>query len=219
MNKLFPQIKFVYGDLKDVKHLKRLNGDLRSLEREILSYAPSNFNSSKLKRIRIRVFKFSRKEDCGEMYLEAGRKKYVCLNSSIINTRYYKSLQYILHGIAHSFCHLESGVVEESFCEFVSYSILKKHLEKRGKRFSRRVIRGIIKSSPSEYRVLYKAAGCFDKKCKDYMVKLNVRAKNRKVSKKYQRKIFHKFLKLNKLQSMIVSEYYMPELEKGFRKL
>jgi len=218
MNLVFPQIKIKSKDVEDIERVKQLKHDLIELKKNILSYAPSNFDSGKLNRLRIRIFKFSRKEDCNEFFIINGNRKYVCLNTSLLNRRYYDSLLYTLHGIAHSFCHLKDDVAEEAFCEFVSYSILKKFIKNKGKRFSRRVIRSIMNNSPKDYNIFYRAAKKLEKKRDGTMLKLNSNAKNRKISKKKEKRIFYKLVKLKKVGEDDFPEE-IPELEKGFREI
>jgi hypothetical protein len=215
---LFPQIKIKSKDVDDIQRVRRLKRDLKKLKENILSYAPSNFNYGKLSRLRIRIFKFSRKEDCNEFFVIVGNKKYVCLNASLLNRRYYDSLLYTLHGISHSFCHLKDEIAEEAFCEFVAYSLLKQIINPIGKKFSRRIIRGIMRQSPKEYNTYYRAARKLEKKNKGIMLMLNVKAKNRKISKKKERRIFYRLVKLRKVGKDDSSDE-IPELERGFRKI
>jgi len=214
---VFPQIKIKSKDVDDLNRVKRLKKDLKTLKNDILSYAPSNFNSGKLNRLRIRIFKFSRIEGCNEFFIIDGNKKYVCLNSSLLNRRYYTAVLHVLHGIAHSYCHLKDDIAEEAFCEYVSYSILKEFLENKGKKFCRKIIRGVMKSSPKNYNKYYRAARKLDKKNKGIMLKMNSQSKNRKITKKEQRKLFYKLTKLSQLDDDSSSD--VPELEKGFRKV
>jgi len=218
VNSVFPQIKIKSKDVENIERVKQLRYDLRKLKENILSYVPSNFNSGKLSRIRIRIFKFSKKEGCNEFFIIDRNKKYLCLNSSLLNKRYYDALLHTLHGISHSFCHLKNEIAEEAFCEFVSYSIMKKFIEDKGKKSSRRIIHSLMNNSPKEYNIFYRAARKLEKKKKGIMLKLNVKAKNRKISKKKQKRIFYKLVKLRKFgENDFIDE--IPELEKGFRKI
>jgi hypothetical protein len=214
---IFPQIKIRSRDLIDLSRVKRLKKDLRMLRSKILSYTPSDYNSHKLNRLRFRIFKFSRKEGCNEFFIIDWNRKYVCLNSSILNRRYYSALLHLLHGIAHSFCHLKDEIAEEAFCEYVSYSILKEFLKHKGKRFRRKIFREIMKKSPKNYNKYYRAARKLEKKKKGTMLRMNIQAKNRKISKKEQKKLFYKLTRLTQFEDDDSS--YIPELELGFKKI
>ena len=218
MNQIFPQIKIRTKDVSNIANARKLRSDLSKLGSDILTYAPSNFDAKKLDRTRIRIFKFPRNENCGEMFILTGRKRYVCINSSLINRKYYKSLEYALHGIAHSFCHLDDGAADEAFCEFVAYSIFTRFLNKKGMKRSKRITRKVMKDSTSEYNQYFIAAKKLEKTETGIMMKLNTQAKNRKISKIDQRKMFYKLLKFKKIKEDDCSND-IPELEKGFSKL
>jgi len=213
----FPQIKIKSKDVIDLSRVKQLRKDLRTLKGGILSYSPSDFNSGKLNRLRFRIFKFSGKERCNEFFTIDWNKKYVCLNSCMLNRRYHAALLHTLHGIAHSFCHLKDEIGEEAFCEYVSYSILKEFLEKKGKRFRRKIIRGIMKKSPKNYNKYYRAARKLEKKNEGVMLKMNNLSKNRKISKKKQRKLFYKLTRVSQIEDYDSGD--IPEFERGFRKV
>lgn len=213
---IFPQIKIKTKDISDIRRVKRIKRDLRRLKGPILFHAPSNFGNANLERIRIRIFRFPRKEECNEFFTIDGNKKYVCLNSTLFNKKHYESLLYILHGIAHSFCYLGDEMVEEAFCEFVSYSILERLLENKGRLFSKRIIRNAMFNSPHKYNTFYMAAKKLDGKKRGIMLELNSKAKNKKISKRRQRRIFYRLMKRRKLGQDDFSEE-IPELEKGFR--
>jgi len=212
----FPQIKIKSKNVDNIERVRQLKYDLRNLGEDILSYSPSDFNSAKLSRLRIRIFKFSRREGCNEFFTIKGNKRYVCLNASLLNRKYYSSVLYTLHGIAHSFCHFKNEIAEEVFCEFVSYSILKTFTNKRGKRFSKRIIHGIMRSSSKDYNDFYRVARKLERRKKGMMMKLNAEAKNRKISKKKQKRIFYRLVKFKKLEEFPDE---IPELERGFRKI
>ena len=216
---VFPQIKIKSKDVDDLNRVKRLKKDLKTLKNDILSYAPSNFNLGKLNRLRIRIFKFSRKEVYNEFFIIDGNKKYVCLNSTLFNRRYYAALLHTLHGIAHSFCYLKDEIAEEAFCEYVSYSILKEFLKNKGKKFRRKIIRETMEESPNDYNKYYRAARKLEKKSEGIMLKMNSQSKNRKISKKEQRKLFYKLTKVSEIEDLDSSESDIPELEKWFRKV
>jgi len=213
----FPQIKIKSKDVIDLSRVKILKKDLRLLKNDILLYSPSDFNSGKLDRLQIRIFKFQRKERCNEFFIIDRNRKYVCLNGSWLNKRYYSALLYVLHGIAHSFCHLKDEIAEEAFCEYVSYSILKEFLRNKGKRFSRKTIRGIMRRSPKDYNKYYRAARKLEKKNKGIMLKMNTQSKNRKISKKEQNKLFYKLTRMYQIEDDDFTD--MPELERGFKSI
>jgi len=213
---VFPQIKIKSKDVVDLNRVKRLKKDLRTLKNDILYYAPPDFNSGKINRLRIRIFKFSRKERCNEFFTIDGNKKYVCINSSLLNKRYHAALLYTLHGISHSFSHFKDEIAEEAFCEYVCYSILKEFLKNKGKKFRRRTIRYLMKRSPKEYNKYYRAARKLDEKNEGIMLRMNNQSKNRKISKKKQRKIFYKLTKLSRIEDDPLDT---PELEARFRKV
>lgn len=213
----FPQIKFKSRHVKDVRRVRRLKSELQKVKKNILFYTPSNFSPAKLNRIRIRIFKFSRKEKCNEFFVVKGNKKYVCLNASLLNNRYYTALEYLLHGIVHSFCYLGEEVASEAFCEFVSYSLVKELVRKKNKKFSRQIIRSIMRKSKKEYNKYYRAARKLEKKKEGIMMGLNQQAKNRRISRKKQKRIFHKYIGRIDIENDYSCE--IPELEKGFRKV
>lgn len=211
----FPQIKIKNANLERSKKLKQ---DLLDMKELILKNSPSDFNINKLNRIRIRIFKFQKGENCNEYFLKYMNKKYVCLNSSLLERRYYASLQHILHGIAHSFCHLRDDIGEEVFCEVISYSILNEFLKSKGKKFSRRIIKSIMKVSPKHYNSLFRVGRKLEEREEKILLKLNSKAKNRKISKKKEKELFRKLLKSKKqLKEEFIEN--IPELERRFRRI
>jgi hypothetical protein len=217
MNDGFPQIKIKSKDIIDENRVKRLRKDLKKVKKDVLSYTSSNYNSDKLNRLRFRIFKFSKKETCNEFFTIDGNKKYVCLNSSLINRSYYAALFYTLHGIAHSFCYLKDEIAEEAFCEYVSYSIMKDFLKPKGKKFRQRIVRGVMRKSPKNYNKYYRAARKLEKKRPGIMLKINNESRTRKFSKKDQKKLFYKLTKVRGVEDEDLN--YLPELERGFRKI
>ena len=216
MVNVFPQIKIKSKDVIDLSRVKKLRADLKLLKNDILSYAPSDYNSGKLNRLRFRIFKFSRKERCNEFFIIDRNRKYVCLNSCMLNRRYHAALLHTLHGITHSFSHLKDEIGEEAFCEYVSYSILKEFLKDK-KGFRRKIIREIMKKSPKNYNKYYRAARKLEKKNEGTMLKMNSQSKNRKISKKKQRKLFYKLTRVSQIEDYDSGN--IPELERGFRKV
>lgn len=212
---MFPQIKFKDCEPQLVKNLKN---DLSKLRESILEYSPSDFNKRKLDKIRIRVFKFPRNETCNEFFVVVGNKKYVCVNSSLLKRRYFAGLQHTLHGIVHHFSHFRNDIGDEVFCEFVSYSVLEEFLKKKGERFKRRIVRSAMKASPKDYNSYYRVGRKLDEKEENLLLRLNSKAKNRKISKRKEKKIFLRLLKTKIYQYDYVVKK-LPELEKGFRKV
>lgn len=217
----FPQIKVMSKDIKDIDRVRRLRRDLRSLKNEILLYAPSNFDADKLSRLRLRIFRLPSSEDCGELFLFTGNRRYICLNSYLVNGgSYYRSMQYLLHGIAHSFCYLQDEIAGELFCEYVSYNILQRLLERRGKKFSRMVMKWLINGNEAnkEYTDYYKAAKKLERRKPGVMMRFNTWAKNRKMFRKKQRRMLYKLLKVSRYDAHVDAENF-PEMERGFRKI
>lgn len=212
---MFPEIKFKDCEPQLVRNLKN---DLSKLRESILEYSPSDFNKGKLDRIRIRVFEFPRNESCNEFFVVVGNKKYVCVNSNLLKRRYFAGLQHTLHGIVHHFSHFRNDIGDEVFCEFVSYSVLEEFIKKKGEKFKRRIIRSTMKASPKDYNSYYRVGRKLDEREEDLLLKLNSKAKNRKISKKKEKKIFSKLLKM-KINNYGEVIKKLPELEKGFRKI
>ena len=211
----FPQISIKNTDIKRAKKLK---SDLSILKKSILNFTPRNYSQRRFNTIRIRIFPFSRKENCDEFYIMQKNKKYLCLNSSLLSRRYYSALQYALHGIAHSFCFLKHDISEEVFCEYVSYSILTEFLKNKGEKFKRRIIKSTMKVSSKEYNNYYRAARKLEKKKKEFLKKLNSRAKSRKLSKKKEKRVFSRLLKMRRIDDNDPTDNSI-ELERGFRKI
>lgn len=211
----YPEIKIKDVDVTRPKQLKK---DLLSLKEPLLDFTPKNYNTQRLNTVRIRVFPFPRKESCNEYFFTKKNKKYICLDARLMSRNYYAALQYALHGIAHSFCFLKNDISEEVFCEFVSYSILREFLKKKGERFSRRIIKSVMNASPREYNVYFRTGRKLDEKKKRILLKLNSKAKNKKLSKKKEKLVFSRLLKLKKINEED-SFNNAPELEKGFKKV
>ncbi len=202
----------------DIVLVRKLKNDLKSVKNTLLRHAPSNFSSKKLKNLRIRIFRFPKSEDCNEYFFTYGKRKYVCLNSCLLSRRYYSGFQHLLHGISHAFCHLKDDIGEEIFAEYVSYSVLIEHLRSKGKRLTRRIIKSIMKTSTKEYNTFFRIARRLNEKESNYILKLNSKAKNRKISKRKQTLMFSKYSK-SRIRASKETELNIPELEKGFRKI
>ena len=202
----------------DINRANRLKTDLSLLKETIHNFVPKNYSTKRLNTLRIRIFPFPRKENCNEFYILQKNKKYLCLNSYLLSRRYYSALQYILHGIAHSFCFLRHDISEEVFCEYVSYTILNEFLKDKGEKFRRRIIRSIMKISGRDYNNYYRAARKLDKRNKDFLKKLNSKAKNKKLSKRKEKRVFSRLLKMRRIDDNDLADNSI-ELEKGFRKL
>ena len=211
----FPQISIKDTDKT---RAKRLKNDLFLLKSSITEFMPRNYSKDRLDTIRIRIFPFSRRENCDEFYLIQNNKKYICLNSCLVSRRYYSALQYILHGIAHSFCFLKHDISEELFCEYVSYSILNEFLKGKGMKFKRRIMKSVMKVSTKEYNNLFRAARKLEKKNKGFLKKLNSKAKSRKLSKRKEKQVFSRLLKMRRIDEKD-DNFKMLELEKGFKKI
>ena len=212
---IYSQIKIKDVEITRPKQLKK---DLLELKNPLLRFIPKNYNPRRLNTLRIRIFPFPLNENCNEYFSKKKNRKYVCLNARLLSRNYYASLQYVLHGIAHSFCFLKHDISEEVFCEFISYSILREFLKKKGEKFSRRIIKNVMNASPRQYNVYYRAGRKLDEKEKNILLKLNSRAKNRKLSKKREKLVFSRLLKLKKINENDKFDV-VPELEKGFRKV
>jgi hypothetical protein len=211
----FPQMSIKNTDIERAEKLKK---DLSILKNSILDFTPRNFSSRRFDTIRIRIFPFPRKENCDEFYIKKGNKKYLCLNSCLLSRRYYSALQYTIHGIAHSFCFLRHDISEEVFCEYVSYSILKEFLKNKGEKFKRRIIKSVMKVSTKEYNNYFRAARKLEKKNKESLKKLNSEAKSRKLSKRKEKRVFSRLLKMRRIDDNDLVDNSI-ELEKGFRKI
>jgi len=211
----FPQMSIKNTD---INRANRLKTDLSLLKETIHNFVPKNYSTKRLNTLRIRIFPFPRKENCNEFYILQKNKKYLCLNSYLLSRRYYSALQYILHGIAHSFCFLRHDISEEVFCEYVSYTILNEFLKDKGEKFRRRIIRSIMKISGRDYNNYYRAARKLDKRNKDFLKKLNSKAKNKKLSKRKEKRVFSRLLKMRRIDDNDLADNSI-ELEKGFRKL
>ena len=150
-------------------------------------------------------------------YVIQKNKKYLCLNSCLLSRRYYSALQYILHGMAHSFCFLRHDISEEVFCEYVAYSVLNEFLKEKGEKFKRRIIKSVMKVSTKEYNNLFRAARKLEKRKKGFLKKLNSRAKSRKLSKRKEKLVFSRLLKMRRIDEK--DAFRTLELEKGFKKV
>jgi len=210
---IYPQIKVKDANITKSRHLKQ---DLLNLRESILAFIPKNYDPKRLDNIRIRIFPFPRNENCNEYFFRKNNRKYICLDAHLLSRNYYTSLQYILHGIAHTFCFLKHDISEEVFCEYVSYSILNEFLREKGEKFNRRIIKSMMNASPREYNIYFRAGRKLDKKEKNILLKLNSKAKNRKLSKKKEKQVFSRLLKLKKINEND-SFYDIPELERGFK--
>ena len=74
-----------------------------------------------------------------------------------------------------------------------------------------------MKKSPKNYNKYYRAARKLEKRCEGTMLRMNNQSKNRKISKKEQRKLFYKLTRLSQIDDDDSSD--IPELERGFRKV
>jgi len=202
----------------DIKRARKLKSDLSLLKKSIINFAPRNYSPKRLNTIRIRIFTFHKKENCDEFYIVKKNKKYLCLNSCLLSRRYYSALQYALHGIAHSFCFLKHDISEEVFCEYISYSILNEFLKEKGEKFKRRIIKSVMKVSPKDYNNYYRSARKLEKKKNGFLKKLNSKAKSRKLSKRKEKMVFSRLLKMRRIDDNDSIDNSI-DLEKGFRRI
>ncbi len=202
----------------DIQRARQLKNDLNSLENKILEFSPKNITKRKLRRLKFRIFTFPKQEDCNEYYFTHRNAKYVCLNANLLKRSYYAALQFTLHGIAHSFCHLKDSIAEEAFCEYVGYSILEDFVGKKGNKIARKAIRSGMRFSKKDYNTYFRAVRKLDKKNPGFLLKLNAKAKNRKLSRKGEKKVIARYLKVKK-NFVEDEEFDLPNLEKGFRKV
>ena len=203
----------------DRGRVRQLAADLEALRADVLDFEPLSVDSRYLKRNKIRIFPFPRSEEGNEYFIKKGRKRYICLNASVLKKRYWAALQFLIHGLAHSFCHLRDEIGEEAFCEWVGYSVVEEHAKKKGENFARKIIKSIMKLSSPAYKSLYRAAKKLEEKEPYYLVKLNNKAKNRKIKKSVEKRIISRALKTKKHRNLDELDSHIPELEKGFRKI
>ncbi len=212
--RMFPRIKVKM--IQDPKNVKRLKRDLKSLKTNILSFAPPYFGNRDLNSLRIRIFKFPKKDDCDEFFVILQNKRYVCLNSDLLNKNYFVGLQYALHGIAHSFCHLNDDLGQEIFCEVVSYDVLKELLKEKNETFKKQVLMNVMKASPDDYNFYYRVGKELEKRRKGFLLWLNKKAFEERVSEKDERRIFYKLIRSRNEET---EKEDIPELEKGFKRI
>jgi len=199
--------------------VRKLAADLEEVESNILQYAPPSIDLNYLRRNRIRIYKFERAEEGNEYFIVNGRRRYICLNASVLKRNYWAALQFLIHGLAHSFCFLRDETGEEAFCEWVGYSVIRKFACERGKKFARRIIKSIMRLSSPAYRAFYRAAKRLENKEPSYLIKLNNKAKNRKIKKAVEKRIISRALKTKRHRNLAELDNIIPELEKGFRKI
>lgn len=75
-----------------------------------------------------------------------------------------------------------------------------------------------MKISGRDYNNYYRAARKLDKRNKDFLKKLNSKAKNKKLSKRKEKRVFSRLLKMRRIDDNDLTDNSL-ELEKGFRKL
>jgi|GEM_PF-6254801 len=173
----------------------------------------------KLKSLRFRIYPFSRKEAANELYVQDGKKKYVCLNAALLKRRKWASLQYLLHGIGHSLCYLRDGIGEEVFCEHIGYAALKELTKDKSEREKRHIIRSVMRTSHPTYRAYSRAARRLSERDPNKLTKLNSRAKHRKIAKHNEKRIIYRALKARRSYNPAEEVSLVLELEKGFRKI
>ncbi len=200
----------------DRKRAGKLALALEQIEPELLD--SGRVSRENLRRNRIRIYHFSRKEGANELFLRYKNKKYVCLNASLLKRRYWASLQYLVHGLAHSFCYLRDGIAEEVFCEYIGYKAVEGLIAGRSLAFKRRILRSIARTTHKSYRAYIRAARRLEEREEGFILKLNRKAKHRKLSQVKEKKIIYRAMKASR-SSPDEDDGYMPELERGFRKL
>ena len=92
-------------------------------------------------------------------------------------------------------------------------------MKKKGEKFRRRIVKSIVNASPREYNIYFRVGRKLDEKERKILLKLNSRAKNRKLSKRKEKLVFCRLLKLKKLEDNDDSYEDAPNLEKGFKKI
>ena len=75
-----------------------------------------------------------------------------------------------------------------------------------------------MNASPREYNVYFRTGRRLDEKKRRILLKLNSKAKNKKLSKKKEKLVFSRLLKLKKINEEDSFDN-APELEKGFKKV
>lgn len=206
----------IKGDM-DRTRASKLAQALCQLEPLMLNFG--KISGRNLRRNRLRIYPFSRKEGANEIFLRYRNKKYICLNASLLKRRYWASLQYLLHGLAHSFCYLRDGIAEEVFCEYVGYKGVENLLAGKSLGFRRRILRSIVRTTHKSYRAYIRAARRLDEREEGFILKLNRRARVRKLSQIREKKIIYRALKASRASQPDEDDGYMPELERGFRRL
>ena len=101
--------------------------------------------------------------------------------------------------------------------EWYSYLLIE-HLKSKGKRLTRRIIKSIMKTSTKEYNTFFRIARRLNEKENNYILKLNSKAKNKKISKRKQTLMFSRYSK-SRIRTSKETELNIPELEKGFRRI
>jgi len=213
-------VRYKTDDLtkNEVSRVKSLGKLLQAAEDSVLEWAPVNTSKKQLRKNRIRVYNFSRKEGANELFFRYKNKKYVCLNAALLRRRYWAALQYLIHGLAHSFCHIRDGIGEEVFCEHVGFEALKGAIKNKGTKLQRRIVGSVVRTSHPSYRAYFRAARRLSEKDPEKMYRLNMNARHRKISKSSEKRIIYRALKARKA-GFEDTEIDVPELEKGFRKI
>jgi hypothetical protein len=173
----------------------------------------------KLKSIRFRVYPFSRKEAANELFIQKGNKRYVCLNAALLRRKKWAALQYLLHGIGHSLCYLRDGISEEVFCEHVGYAVLNELIKNKSEKEKRNIIKSVMRTSSPEYRAYARAARRLTTSDKSKLIKLNNRAKHRKIPYREEKRVIYRALKARRTYDPADEIIIEIELEKSFKKV
>ncbi len=195
----------------------RLASHLEQAEPLFKEHFPRNFSLKKLRKNRVRVYNFPKTEKASEIFSWQGNSRYVSLRAGLLRKRYWAGLQYMLHGLAHSFCYLRDGISEEVFCEHVAFSVLKKLLKRYSPQFRRKIIKSILRITSTEYSNYYKAAQRLAKRNPKILARLNAKALHRHIPIKLEKQIVYRALKGKTSQFEDLEEYKI-DLETGFCK-
>ena len=195
--------------------IRRLATHLGQAEPLFKEHFPKNFSLKKLRKNRIRIYHFPKTEKASEIFSWHRNSRYVSLRAGLLRKRYWAGLQYLLHGLAHSFCYLRDGISEEVFCENVAFTVLKKLLKNYSPKFRRKILKSVLRITSREYENYYKAAQRLAKRNPKILVGLNAKAQHRHIPIKLEKQIVYRALK-GKTSSFEEIEDYKINLERGF---
>ncbi len=193
----------------------RLATHLGQAEPLFKEHFPRNFSLKKLRKNRVRIYSFPKTEKASEIFSWRGNSRYVSMRAGLLRRRYWAGLQYLLHGLAHSFCYLRDGISEEVFCENVAFSVLKKLLKNYSPKFRRKILRSVLRITSREYENYYKAAQRLTKRNPKILVRLNAKALHRRIPIRAEKQIVYRALKGRSSRFEELEEYNI-NLERGF---